>query len=235
MASQESFEKHRKLLLYIAHRVQRRCHAAGAKTVQLDDIFQELTIAWCLARDKWEPEITLKDGSKAHIPFGAYLMRGMSRHINRWAKYELRQWEMAPFELDAEIEGDGTGDGTLHDVLADQTKLGPEEIMIKKDLREYARDPLRWKRKLRTHKPLTANTEKFLDLMDDPPARIMAIVQGLQARAAYGRNVLKIPSTFAPRRITGSLVLDIMGVDDRKERAEIYNQIELLSDRVSQQ
>jgi DNA-directed RNA polymerase specialized sigma24 family protein len=225
VTGQITFEQHEKLLHYVAHRVHRRIYSAGGKSVLVEDIFQELCIAWCLARDCWKPE--------HGVPFGPYLMRGMSNHINRWVDKELRQCHMAPIDLDAELSENGND--TLHDLVADDQAVLPEAAMIEKDTREFVRDPLRWRVRLRKHKPLTRNAQKFLDLLESPPPSLLALVRGLQARAEYGRNTLKIPSTFAPKRITGSFILDFMGIEDRQERNAIYHQLELLGDRVSQQ
>lgn len=228
MTSQVPFEQHRKLLLSIAHRVKRRMYAAGDKSVQLEDIFQELVIAWCKARDKWEPT--------HNVPFGAYLMRGMSNHINRWVDRELRQRNIAPFDLDAEFSGEE--EGTLHDILADEMQPTPEEAVIAMDIRDYAKNPLRWRQPpagWRQHKELTPNAKKFVELLADPPMAIMQIFHGLQARAEFARKTLKIHSAVGPTRITGSFILDVMGVSDRTERADIYNQVKVLNKRVSQQ
>jgi hypothetical protein len=63
----------------------------------------------------------------------------------------------------------------------------------------------------------------------------MTMIKGLQARARYGRERLNIPSTTAPKRITTTFILDVMGVTDRKERASIYAQLETLGEKASQQ
>jgi hypothetical protein len=239
MASSEPFEKHRKLLLYIAHRVHRRCMAAGARSLEFDDIFSELCIAWCIARDSWMPEITQKDGTIARIPFGPYLMRGMSNHINRFVENELKKhFHLAPFDLDAELSDDGGVVGTLHDTTADESFDSPEDVLVRKDLAEWARDSLRWKRTFngkRVHAPLSPQVETFLRLMQNPPPSIMAILDGLQARAEYARKTLKIGSVCAPKRVNKNMIFDLMGIDNREERAEIFEKVEWLGKRVNQQ
>jgi hypothetical protein len=163
-------------------------------------------------------------------------MRGMGNHINRWAEYEIRERNMAPFDLDAEI---GEEDhGTLHDLIADETIPSPEEVVIKEDIKDFALNPVRWRpRPAGWRKPaeLSPNAKKFLQLVRDPPDAIMAQFHALQARARYAREVLKIPSACGPKRVTASLVMDVMGIEDRLERVNIYDQLQHLSEKVSQQ
>jgi DNA-directed RNA polymerase specialized sigma24 family protein len=223
MASDIPFAEHEKLLKFIAHKVMRRVHAAGAASIQFEDIFQELAVAWCQARDKW-------DQSRC-VPFGPYLMRGMSHHINRWVQRELRQHTMAPFNLDAELDGEFFADNrSLHDVLPDETIASPEDSLITQDTRDYARDPLRSRGK---SEPLLPETEMLLDLMESPPPALMNVIKGIQARAVYGRDTLGIPRTCAPVRLTTALVFDVMGVHP-KCRKEVHQQIERLHEKVSQ-
>ena len=232
MASQTPFSEHEKLLRFIAFKVLRRVHAAGAATAQLEDIFQELCIAWCQARDKWN--------ASHNVPFGAYLMRGMSHHINRWAQRELREHTIAPFDLD---QSDSAHTGqigakphnglSLHEVIADESHEPIDEALITKDLRDYARNPIRW-RDMRLSEPLLPETEKYLDLMDNPPPALIKMISGIQMRAAYGRKQLGIPSASAPKRLTGGLIFDIMGIDP-KCRVAVQDQVKRLQAQVNQQ
>lgn len=219
MAAQVTVEQHVKLIKGTAWKVYRRLEAAGVRGLNVADIEQEFWIAWCYARDSWDP--------KHNVPFGAYLVRGMRQHINRWADRECRHFLTAPVDLDAEISDDDT---TRHDLLADTKTAGPDTVLIEKDQRDYIQDPLRWRNGMNK---LSERARQFIQLLDNPPAEIVEIFRALRARAEYARQ-RGVTAVAAPQSITSSLVMDIMGCN-RLERASIYAEIRDLIEEVNQQ
>jgi hypothetical protein len=79
--SSSTLEDCRKLINSIAHRVFRRVRAAGGRNLGREDITSELMVAYCVARDKYDP--------MTGVPFLAYLRTGLFRHINRVVEHEL--------------------------------------------------------------------------------------------------------------------------------------------------
>ena len=167
------FEESRQLLYKIAHKVKRRVFAAGARSVQFEDIFQELTIAWCLARDAW-------DESRG-IPFQPFLIRGCYQHINRWVDEEMREHNIAPFDLDAPIPGSDSDDelGSIISPAMTDEKL-PDEQVIEKDLRSYLDDPMRWRNRHNAAMQLSERTKQFLELLDAPSPELVEMMNALR-------------------------------------------------------
>lgn len=184
----------------------------------MEDIQQELAIAWCVARDKWKAEF--------NVPFSAYLMRGMKQHIRGWMSRELNQHHLVSFGLDDEM---ASGD-THHDTTADPSAITAEEALIEKDLRSFAHDRLRM-RDMR--KALSDSALQFLDLLDNPPEELVEILQGLRSRGEFARQA-GVPVTPVPSGINAALVFDLMGCS-RQERTRIYKEIRNFSTELSQQ
>jgi len=208
MAAQISYQASERLVNSFARRVMRRAQAAGAKSVQLADIVQECWVAWCQARDRYD--------ATTGVPFGAYLMRGMQQHINRWIKEEIGERLMAPVALDA-TGGDDEDDNSLHNVIADGGSL-PDEIVELANQKAYVLERL---------SPLA---RQFVTLLTDPPKELLEEVQAIQARAEWGRS--RGLNTFAPRDVTAPLVFDLMGLN-RTDRSKIYRELRLLAEEVS--
>ena len=76
-----ALEDCRRLINSIAYRVFRRVRAAGGRNLGREDITSELMVAYCVARDKYDP--------MTGVPFLAYLRNGLFRHINRVVEHEL--------------------------------------------------------------------------------------------------------------------------------------------------
>lgn len=201
---QVSFAEHEKRLRNLTERVYRRIWAAGARTVQKDDIFQELAIAWCQARDAWRPE--------HGVPFVPYMLRGAMHHINRWVDRELKQVKIAPFNLDEPTTLDKVNtDHELHEFIADKNAVNAVDLLLEREARNLA-----WR-------DLSARANQFIEFLSNPPPQIKQLLDGLRARADYARK-RGVAACVAPRRITASMILDVMGAD-RTERSAIYQEI----------
>ena len=205
MVAQVQYRDHEKLILHTAHRVMRRIYNLGTSAT-IDDVVSELSIAWIIARDSWEQE--------HGVPFVPFLMRGMIQHINRWVSKEILQHNSAHLDLDADIE-EGTN---AHDVIADRGEIDAETAAVRSDLRE------------RNLKRLSPVARKFVELLESPPAALVAVLRAQKARAEYARS--RGVSMISPtnKRITTSMVFDLMGVTS-KERTSISKEIEEIARR----
>jgi hypothetical protein len=216
MPADVRYEDHIRLVKATAARVLRRVHAAGAKTVQFEDVEGELSVAWCLARDKFDASL--------NVPFVAYLRRGMWNHINRWVEGELREFQIAPFELDRDFgapDANGDIEKTMHDVVCDPDHKSQDEITIQGNLRAFA------------SKKLSHKARKFIELLDNPPQPVVDVLIAMQARAKFAR-ARGITAVVAPKGVNGSFVMDILGYS-RLERQEIYSELRTLVTEVNQQ
>jgi DNA-directed RNA polymerase specialized sigma24 family protein len=205
------FEDHKGLLMHWAHRVHRRVFSCGGQSTQLQDIFQECCIAWCIARDKWKPEITLDDGTIKQVPFGAYLANGVRNHINRWADKEILEHGWGHLDLDAPLTGEFESDA--HGVTPDQSDSA-FEILERKDAREQNLECL------------SADARKFMEILESPPPQIMAILEAQQAKKQFAAE-RGLAAGFFLKKLSMSLIFDVMGAN-AKQRAAIMGEVRLI-------
>jgi DNA-directed RNA polymerase specialized sigma24 family protein len=205
MVAQVQYRDHEKLIQHTAHRVMRRIYNLGTSAA-FDDIVQELSIAWCIARRDYDPAM--------QVPFVPWLMRGMIQHINRWVGNEILHHNDAHIDLDADIE-EGT---SAHDLIADNRKIDAETAIVRKDMRE---------RNLARLSPIAC---KFLELLDNPPPALIAVLRAQKARFEYAKD--RGVSVISPtnKRITAAMVFDLMGVAN-KDRTAINKEIEEIARR----
>jgi DNA-directed RNA polymerase specialized sigma24 family protein len=211
MTAQVEFEQHRKLLLKLAHQVHRRCFNAGASSVQFEDVFQEICIAWCKARDAWSPE--------HNVPFVAFLVRGARHHLNRWVGKEIME---SNSRLNLDATGSDDNDTEFHGLIADPKAEMPDEIIMRADrIREY--DQI-----------LSQDALQFIRILESPPPQLFAILDATQARREYALS-RGVPAAPSQRKVSSALVFDLMGCDKTKRKqvfAELkaYAELERLID-----
>ena len=193
-----SYEANLPVLKSIALRVQRRCRAAGAASIQLEDIMQELAIAWVQAERCYQP---------GPVQFGAYLTRGCYNHINRWLKGEIGEFLFAPTSLDK--SGTDEGENELHNIIPD-TARPSDELLEEKEMRE------------RALARLSPRARQFYEILESPPPELMTEVTNVQARATYARS--RGINTIAPTGLTAAQVFDLMGLT-RAERNQVTAEI----------
>jgi len=210
MTVHPDFEDHRRLLVKMTNSFHRRCIAAGAKSVQREDVFQEMCIAWCLARDSWKPEITGDDGQVKKIPFVAYLVRGVRNHVNRWIGKEIIQAN-DKLELDGSGLGEESDGEDFHSVVADSCAANPEEAAIEADDRRNIRNSL------------SAEARRFLEILENPPPALFVVLDAARSRREFA-VARGVAAAGAPKKITTHLVFDLMGID-RGKRAKIVGEI----------
>lgn len=192
-----------------ANRVGRRLLAAGAPSHLMQDVKQELWIAWCKARDSYD--------ETREASFKTYLWNGMRLHINRWVEENVskRHGEVVALSLDAEMLGEDE-DAKLSDVIPADDPL-QDEIVEREDVWRYA---------LRRLPP---RARQFIQLLRDPPQCLLEQVRQIQAKAEYARSLgITMPTTS---RVTTSMVFDLMGAT-RVEKMKIAAQIRKVGERM---
>lgn len=204
-----AYERYARLLNQMAWRVLRRCHAAGARSMQLEDILSELNLAWCIARERWNPE--------TGVPFAAYLARGCWNHINRWVKGEIGDATLAPYSLD-HTYGNGEDDGevTLQNFVAD-TARPADEVLAEAQIREQALAKL------------SPRARQFYELLENPPPELIREIDAVAARAAYARS--RGINAIAPP--IAAQIIALMGCSET-ERTRIYSEIRAIGEVIQQ-
>ena len=198
--SQIAFDEgQRRYIGAFAARVERRMKNAGAR-IGPGDVFQELCIAWCKARDTWQSDL--------QVPFKAYLMRGMQLHINRWVDNEIGFSHLTPMSLDDDTRS-REGNGDLHAIIT-IAEGDPEAFCAGADAREYVLARL------------SARSRLFVELLENPPQFLVDALQAGKAKAAAakarGLNIV------TPNSVTTSMVFEFMQADPT-ERGVIYKEL----------
>lgn len=188
-----------------ARRVLRRVHALGAKTATLDDIEQELWVAWCKAVEAYDP--------KGGASFQTFLYRGMQNHINRYVEqqYERFHEQTVALALDAAPSDDVEG-GSLIDIIPDESVNFDSELE-NEDAFQFA------------IQKLSERARIFVQLLKDQPTELVKEFQKLHIRGEYARKI-GVP-VITPQRMTAYIIFDFMGAS-RHERTQILAEVEEL-------
>lgn len=184
-----------------APRFLRRAHAAGARSVQIEDVVSELNVAWCIARDKFDPSLG--------VPFLAYLSRGMQNHVNRWIDEQIGH---VGFDLDADNFGESEK-ASMHEALADSTPT-PDLVVEDQSMLDFVLSMV------------SPDTRRFIELLLNPPAFLFQEVDAGRERAAFARE--RGITTASPKGITGDLIFNLMGLE-RPCRNRIYGEMKMLA------
>lgn len=198
-----------------AFRALRRAHAAGDRSLTIEDLKQELSIAWCIAVRDF-------DDSKG-VPFGAFLQRGMQLYMNRYIEKNVtrRHDEVGALSLeytgnDAFMSPYGSDTPTFGDIVPDG-KPGPNVSVEEESQMLYAR------------RKLSKRAYQFVKILRDQPAEIMAQVQHVDARCAFGKSRgTSAPNSF---RLTSSMVFDLMDATPH-ERKLVIAEVRNLGDEI---
>ncbi len=204
------FEDCQRVIKATAARVYRRVHAAGAHSVQFEDIASELAIAWCRARDNYDPS--------SGVPFIAYLRNGMFQHINRFVQKEI-DVAISGVAIDQDVNTDGPGDG-LHSRIADESIEDADDLLMERQFNA------------KLMSLLSPKAQQFLQLLMEPPFELVEELRALHDRAVYARS--RKVFAIAPTRLTFQVIGDFMGLDDYERRItlkEIRTKVARLADR----
>jgi RNA polymerase sigma factor (sigma-70 family) len=200
MVAQVQYADHERLIHHTARKVQRRLWSAGARSVDVQEIVQELSVAWCKARDGFDPGQNVK--------FSTYLVRTMYNHINAWVKDELGEAHLAAVKLDQPSCDDGDN---YHEFIGDNALEPAVDTIIREDLRELVYDSL------------SARARQFIQWLENPPVELLQTLRAMWARAEFAKQ-RGLPAPPVPGRITSSMVFQLMACPPY-ERRTIYAEI----------
>jgi DNA-directed RNA polymerase specialized sigma24 family protein len=191
-----------------SHRVMRRLVAAGASADLAQDVRQELWVAWCIARDSYRED--------SPATFMTYLHNGMRMHINTWARSNVnkRHQEVIAYSLDHSGGPDDEEGESLQARIASADPT-PDVAVFEED---------RWQKSIAL---LSPRTRKFIELLREPPACLLAEVRALEAKSSYAKSK-GVSMPFA-NRVTTTLIFDAMGAP-RSERLRIARELREVSE-----
>ncbi len=194
------YEQCRRFINRTAHRVVRRLHAAGAHSVQFEDVASEMAIAWCRARDHYDASLG--------VPFIAYLQNGMFKHINRFAQKEIDA-VIGSVAIDQNVEEEESGDG-LHSRIADESIEDLDALLIGGQFNA------------KLMSLLSPTAQQFLKLLMEPPVELVEELRALRRRAEYARS--RNMDAIAPTHVNFQLIGDFMDLSAH-ERRKTLNEI----------
>lgn len=199
-----------------APRVLRRLHLLGAKTHTLDDVKQELWLAWCKACEAYKP-----DGGAS---FSTFLTKGMRLHINRYVEKNFERFHDETIALSLEghspagAGGENAG-GRLSDVVADTAPPQSAEFE-NEDCFSYALTRL------------SPRAAKFVTILKEQPPELLDEVRRLEQKAEYAKER---GITYATaHRLTSSMIFDFMGAS-RNERKQIMDEVQQIGALIQNQ
>ncbi|WP_456868371.1 hypothetical protein [Galbibacter sp. BG1] len=206
-------QKSEKAIKAFSWRVMKRLCAAGdgGRAFSMEDIQQELRIAWVKASQAYSPELG--------VPFQAYLLNGMRLHINRVIEkhIERRHNEVIAMSLDASMSNSGDKPITLADAIADETIK--EETDFEEDQH--------FKHAIRRLKP---RAQLFITLLREQPEELLNEVIRMKKKAEYARDEMGMTAS-STNRLTAWMIFDLMDAPN-PERTEIMKEIRALGERM---
>lgn len=196
------------LIKSFGSKVLRRLRAAGCSTMQLEDILQELSVAWYLASKGFEPNDKVR--------FKTYLYSTMRQHINRWAENELRHTRATAFSLDDSFLADDEEKGS-HDIVS-ANDVSADDIVLAKESRKRVLDKV------------SPRAQQFYQFLDNPPMELVQELRGLQSKAAWARS--RGIRAIAPKSINSAVVFSLMDAT-RFERSAILKELSTAIQKVN--
>ena len=191
--------EHDKAIKSFAFKAWRRAQSAGARSLQIEDVQQELYMVWCVARDKYDPE--------KGVPFLAYLRNGMKVAVNRWLQKQIDHGQAVSMDE----EGEDGSERSRHEAFADTQSLNGVETFEREDARDEVVENL------------TPQVRTFVGLLRAPPTFLLDGVVARRARQNYAREIGVVVPAEADR-VTASMVLDFMELNGG-ERAKLYAEL----------
>lgn len=204
----------KKVIGAFAHQVLRRLHGLGARSHSIEDVEQELWIAWCAACESFDPSRGVK--------FTSYLTNGMRMHINRYVERHFERFheQTTALSLDYSDNGDGEGEGecpSFSDIVADGAETA--DIIVDRE-RNFAYAMQR----------LSPRAQQFLTFLKEQPVEILEEVRRLEQKAEHAKKAGLNYAT--PHRLAAYIVFDFMGAS-RFERKQILDEVTTLGEAIS--
>jgi hypothetical protein len=197
----------KKVIKRNAYKVMRRLQAAGASFLQMDDIEQEMWVAYSIARDRYDPA--------SNVPFLAYFTLGLRNHVNRCIERHIERNPGQTYALSLQQSVDPDDNSTLEEAVP--SSVNTEREIGEKLTYEYALTQMR---------PLTA---QFVRLMVELPEELCAEALKAQAKASHGRSMGITVSI--QRQVTKKMIFDLLDCTPA-ERRSILNEIESFGEKV---
>lgn len=198
-----------KQVKFFAIRVLRRMHSLGAKSATLDDIEQELWIAWCKACKGFD--------ETGGASFKTYFDTGMKRHINRYVEKTAERFyeQTVAISLDAKLGDDA--DMSLGDIVSDNAASALDKIDAESC---YAM----------AIKKLSPRAKMFVLFLKEQPRELLNEVFLAEEKSLHAKSMGLNFTT--PHSLTTGMIFDFMGVQ-RTERADILKEVRRVGAYVS--
>lgn len=193
----------------LSFKFNRRIHRLGGKSHSIEDTRQEMWAAFCIARDKFDPE--------GGASFKTFLHRMIFWHMNRYiaVQFEKRHEEVIAAQIGESFDGD---EGNFIHEPADPNALDIEQVLIEASSFRQSQ------------KKLSPGAAKFIEVLLRAPDVMADDFLALNEKAKHARN---LGVRYArPPRITSSIVFDIMGVT-RPDRTLIMKELNAYIERTT--
>ncbi len=207
MTDDTSWEKNCQIVKRLAAWAMRQAAFTGVRGVQFEDFFQEASIAWMKAVERYNPSLG--------VPFAPYLTNGIKQRLLRLLKNERGASYFAPTSLDQPLSEDIAT--SLLDTFSDNS-APIDTTLIEQETRN------------RVVAKLSPRARCFIELLESPPVELFEEMKAVIAKAQKGRSMGI--TRFAPVRISADLIFTIMDAPPY-ERTKILKEIAHVSKRLS--
>jgi DNA-directed RNA polymerase specialized sigma24 family protein len=198
-----------RMIRSLANKVVNRLATIPQKVFSREDIEQELWIAWCKARDKYEPG--------RGVPWQAFLQRGMKNHINREIEKHVERFEGQTFALSLDMQAGEDNESTLSEVIPSPDPMPHERT---ERASNYAM----------AMELLSDRAKVYVSLLHDQPPELLHELSMMHDKA---EQAVKVGAPFnVSRHITSRMIFDLMGAE-RNERSKIKKEVETMGMRMS--
>jgi DNA-directed RNA polymerase specialized sigma24 family protein len=186
----------------LSFKFHRRIQAMGGRSHVLDDVRQEMWIAFCKARDTFDPDMGAS--------FNTYLTKGIMLHMNRHIEKSFERFHGQTVALSLDAESFGAEGKSLSEVVPDDNAIDAEQAAF----RSFAFK--------RSQVALSPKAAEFVRLLDGASETLAKDFLAFDAKAEHAKTMGLV---FArPSRVTSSMIFDLMGVG-RWHRAKISQEL----------
>ena len=195
-----------------AFKVSRRLFTAGDRSMSMDDIRQELWIAWCIAVQSFN--------EAQGVPFLAYLRNGMRLHINRFVEKNVtrRHEEVVAYSLDGSTDDEnGSVSNSSHDHIPSADPMPDEGIQQRSSVNALCGR-------------LSPIASQFVRLLYEQPEPLLREVYAIKCKADFASSMNMVVMNSG--RLTRSMLFDLLGVPHVK-RKSIIEEIEEVVGKLS--
>lgn len=186
-----------------AGRVARRLSSITSVPLGLDDIKQELWCAWCVSRERFDPELG--------VPFLAFLRRGMALHINRVVDRQVFDEAEFTFALSLNAAAPSCEDGQeLIDILPNDEESA-FDILARQETVALILDHL------------DERDVNVVRILIEQPPELMSELRLIEAKREFAKETNS--GTNYSNRLTFCVIYDLLGFT-RVGRAQSLKRIQ---------